>query len=236
MSPLLFNGRFRLICMIAGMVLLLPAGSLAQSKNQQLTQVADKTSPENTLELALYYYNNDDLSGRAEQLLKRLLTRRYEGTPQSEAAQYYLAAYYQRRFYLSREKQKDPDWNALKQSVVEYRNHTDKYYGAGTHKWLNESFFNLAMVYLQLGEPSTALNELSKMKEAAGLDPAVYIYQIVWSSQTQDVIDSNLPAAQLADYAKKVVQENGNNFDKAVLLIQKWCQGQRVRGYKSASN
>ena len=96
---LLFNRRFRRICMIAGMVLLLPAGSLAQSE-KQFAQVTDRTSPENTLELALYYYNNDDLSGRAEQLLKRLLTRRYEGTPQSEEAQYYLGAYYQRRFYL----------------------------------------------------------------------------------------------------------------------------------------
>ena len=74
MSPLVFNQRFRQICMIAGMVLLLPAGTLAQSKNQQLTQVTDKTPPETTLELALYYYNNDDFSGRAEQLLKRLLT------------------------------------------------------------------------------------------------------------------------------------------------------------------
>lgn len=235
MSPLLFNGRFRRICMIAGMVLLLPAYSLAQSPNQQ-ARLTDKTSPENTLDLALYYYNNDDLSGRAEQLLKRLLTRRYDGTPESETAQYYLGAYYQRRYYLSREKKGDPDWNALKQSALEYRNYTDNYYRRGNHKWLTESFFNLAMVYLQLGEPWNAVNELSKMKEAAGIDPAVYIYQIVWSSQTQDVIDTNLPAAQLADYAKKVVQENGNNFERAVLLIQKWCQGQRVKSYKSNAN
>ena len=142
MSPLLFNRRFRRFCMIAGMVLLLPAGSLAQAENNAAAQVS---SPQSTLDLALYYYNNDDLDDRAEQLLKRLLTKRYEGTPQSEAAQYYLGAYYQRRFYLCREKRGDPDWSALKDAAVEYRNHTDKYYGGGTHKWLNDAFFNLAI-------------------------------------------------------------------------------------------
>jgi hypothetical protein len=235
MSPL-FNQRFRQICMIAGMVLLLPAGILAQSKKPQAAQMADNTSPQGTLDLAMYYYNNDDLEDDAKELFKRLLTPRYKNTPQSETAQYYLAAYYQRRFYLCREKRGDPDWSALRDAVVQYRKYTDNYYGGEKHKWLNESFFNLAMVYLQLGEPWNAVNELSKMRKAAEIDPAVYIYQIVWSSQSQDVIDSDLPAAQLADYAKKVVQENGNNFDKAVLLIQKWCQGQRVKSYKSASN
>ena len=226
MSVLLFNRRFRRFCMIAGVVLLLPAGSLAQSKSNKAAQITD--TPQSTLELALYYYNNDDLDDRAEQLFKRLTSRRYDGTPESESAQFYLAAYYQRRFYMCRDKQGDPDWSALKEGREAYRAYTDKYYVGGTHKWLNESFFNLAMVNLQLGEPEAALNELSKMREAAEKDPAVYIYQIVWSSQPQDVIDANLPAVELAHYATKVINHYGRDFDKAVLLIQKWCQSQRV--------
>ena len=224
MSSLLFNRRFRRLCMIAGMVLLLPAGSLAQSQAPQTEQTA-----QSKLDLAVHYYNTDDLNKRAEELLKQLLIKRYDGTPQSESAQYYLAAYYQRRFYLCSEKQGDPDWSALKQGRDEYRKYTDKYYHDGTHKWLNESFFNLAMVYLQLGEPWNAVNELGKMKKAAEVDPGVYIYQIVWSSQSQDVIDSSLPAAKLADYALKVIHENGKDFDRVVLLIKRWCQGQRVK-------
>ena len=117
-----------------------------------------------------------------------------------------------------------------------YRAYTDRYYGGGTHQWLNESFFNLAMVHLQRNEPGEALNELSKMRKAVEIDPTVYIYQIVWSPQSQDVIDASLPAAQLADYALKVVHENRKgkdfDFDRAVLMIQKWCQGQRVRQFK----
>ena len=230
MSSLLFNRRFRMLCMIAGMVLLLTAVSLAQSPNAQTDQRA-----QSKLDLALHYYNTDDLNKRAEDLLKQLLIKRYDGTPQSESAQYYLGAYYQRRFYLCREKRGDPDWSALKDGRDAYRAYTDRYYTAGTHQWLNESFFNLAMVHLQLNDPWNAVNELEKMKKAAEIDPGVYIYQIVWSSQSQDVIDSSLPAAKLADYALKVVEEVANenkeyfNVDKAVLLIQKWCQGQRVK-------
>ena len=227
MSSLLFNRRFHRLCMIAGMVLLLPPGSLAQSPVAQTDQTAQIK-----LDLALHHYDTDDLDKRAEDLLKQLLIRRYDGTPQSETAQYYLGAYYQRRFYLCSVKQGDPDWSALKQGRDEYRKYTDKYYNAGTHKWLNDSFFNLAMVYLQLGEPWNAVNELEKMKKAAEIDPVVYIYQIVWSSQSYDVIDSSLPADKLADYALKVIKENGQDFGRAVVLIQKWCQGQRVKAYQ----
>ena len=222
MSSLLFTRCFRWLCMIAGMVLLLPAVSLAQSLPAQTDQLAQRQ-----LDLALHYYNTDDLNKRAEELLKQVL-KRYDGTAESESAQYYLAAYYQRRFYLCSIKQGDPDWSALKQGRDEYRTYTDKYYNRGTRQWLNESFFNLAMVYLQLGEPWNAVNELEKMKKAAEIDPGVYIYQIVWSPQSQDVIDSSLPAAKLADYALKVIHENGKDFDRAVLLIQRWCQGQRI--------
>lgn len=243
MAPLLLNAPFRRICMIAGMVLLLPASSLAQRKGSQSAQVTDRSSPQGTLELALYHYNNEDLDKRAEDLLKQLLTRRYDGTSESETAQYYLGAYYQRRYYLCSVKRGDPDWSALKDAITQYRNYTDKYYSGGSHKWLNESFFNLAMVHLQRNDPGPASDELRKMKEAARIDPGVYIYRIVWSAQPQDVIDASLPAAQLADYALNVVNEVANeartqdkkyiNFDKAVLLIQRWCQGQRVRGLNS---
>ncbi len=227
MSSLLFNRRFRRLCMIAGMLLLLPSGSLAQSPTAQNDKMA-----QSKLDLALHHYNTDDLNTRAKDLLEQLLIKRYDGTPQAETAQYYLAAYYQRRFYLCSVKQGDPDWSALKQGRDEYRNYTDKYYNAGTRQWLNDSFFNLAMVFLQLGEPENAVYELEKMKKAAELDPAVYIYQIVWSSQSSDVIDSSLPADKLADYALKVIKENEKDFGRAVMLIQKWCQGERAKTYQ----
>jgi hypothetical protein len=119
------------------------------------------------------------------------------------------------------------DWNSLKQAAVEYRKYTDQFYKQGKHTWLSDSFFNLAIVNLQLGDRGRALEELSKMKDASILDPSVYIYQLVWSPQSQSVIDAYLPTARLADYTTSVVMTKDYYFEMALLLIQKWSQSQR---------
>jgi hypothetical protein len=230
MSSQILSSGFGRICLIAAAALLLPAASIAQppqSSAQKASQKVSPSSPQGMLDLALYYYNNDDISGKAEKSLQQLLTKKNEQSPQYETAQYYLAAYYQRKFYLQLTKKRYSDWNTLKQAAAEYRKYTDRFYKQGKHTWLSDSFFNLAMVNLQLGEPAKALEELSKLKGAAQVDPTVYIYQIVWSPQSQSVIDAYLPSARLADYTQSVVTSKDYYFDKALLLIQKWCQSQR---------
>ena len=220
----------RRICLIAAVALLLPSGSLARAREnfgQKAAQKVSPSSPQGMLDLALYYYNNDDITGKAEKSLQQLLTKKNEQTPQYETAQFYLGAYYQRKFYLELTKQHYYDWNTLKQAAIEYRKYTDRFYKQGKHTWLSDSFFNLAIVNLQLDERSKALEELSKMKGASQIDPTVYIYQIVWSPQSQSVIDAYLPTARLADYTQSVVNSKDYYFDKALLLIQKWCQSQR---------
>ena len=216
-------------CLIAVVALLLPVSSLAQpqqTSNQGYSKKVAQTSPQAMLELALYYYNNDDTTGRAEESFKRLLTRYDVQIPQYEAAQYYLAAYYQRKFYLQSAKG-EPDWNALKQAAVEYRNYTDQFYKQGKHSWLSDAFFNLAIVNLQLGEPWKAVDELSKMRDAAEIDPTVYIYQVVWSPQSESVIDAYLPTTKLGDYTMSLVRRKDYEFERALVQIQKWCQSQR---------
>src|ERR1041384_4601647 len=197
MSSQILSSGFRRICLIAAIALLLPAGSLARSR-ENFGQKVSPSSPQGMLDLALYYYNNDDISGKAEKSLQQLLTKKNEQSPQYETAQYYLAAYYQRKFYLQLTKKRYSDWNTLKQAAAEYRKYTDRFYKQGKHTWLSDSFFNLAMVDLQLGEPAKALEELSKLKGAAQVDPTVYIYQIVWSPQSQSVIAAYLPSPRLA--------------------------------------
>jgi len=224
------------VCLIAAIALLLPIESLARSGmntahgvSQKSRRRATSSSPQEMLDLALYYYNNDDISGKAEQSFQQLLTSKYEQTPQYETAQFYLAAYYQRKFYLQLAKGGEKDWNALKQAAVEYRKYTDKFYKTGTHTWLNDSFFNLALVKLQLNENSAAIDELLKVKYAERLDSTVYIYQVVWSSKSQSVVDAYIPAARLAEYSLSVVQAKDYYFEKAVLQIQKWCQATATR-------
>lgn len=210
------SSRFRCVCLMAAMVLLVPAATSAQKAS----------TPQAKLDLALYYYNNDDLTEKAEQGFKQLLKERYEQTPQYEMAQYYLASYYQRKFYIQLAKRRYRDWDTLKQAAAEYRNYTDKFYKRGNQTWLSDAFFNLAMVYLQLDDRSSAINELSKMRHAAKIDSSVYIYQVVWSPQSQTVVDDYVPSSRLAEYSLSLAQNN-EVFDRTVLLIQKWCQSQR---------
>ena len=227
-SQILSSG-FRRTCLIAAIGLLLPVGSLARSREssqQDFARKASPASPQGMLDLALYYYNNDDLTGRAEESFQRLLTRHNEQTPQYETGQYYFAAYFQRKFYLQSTKG-HYDWNALKRAAVEYRKYTDQFYNQGDHTWLSDAFFNLAIVNLQLGEPWKALEELSKMRDASSIDPKVYIYQVVWSPHPQTVVDAYLPTTRLADYTVSVVGSKDYYFEKALVQIQKWCQGQR---------
>lgn len=227
----ILSSRVRRTLLIATIALLLPAASLAQPQenapNKGFSQKVSPTSPQGMLELAMYYYNNDDVTGRAEESFQRLLTRTHEQTPQYETGQYYLAAYYQRKFYLQLARGQR-DWNTLKQASLEYRKYTDRFYNQGKRTWLSDSFFNLAIVHLQLNESDKAFEELAKMKNASAIDPTVYIYQIVWSPQSQSVIDASLPSARLADYTLSVTQTKGYYFESAVLQIQKWCQGQRA--------
>ena len=220
---------FRRTCLIVAIATLLPVVGLAQPQEKagaQHPQAAAQTSAQSALDLALYYYNSDDTTGKAEESFKRLLTRYNVQTAEYETGQYYLAAYYQRKFYLQSTKG-ERDWNALKQSAIEYRKYTDQFYKQGKHTWLCDSFFNLALVHLQLGEPTKAFEELSKMRDASSLDPHVYIYQVVWSPQSQSVVDAYLPTERLADYTISVVQCKDYYFERAVLQIQKWCQSQR---------
>lgn len=220
------------ICLATVAVLLFSfvglGNQVKKSRSAARAQRPAAQTPQQILALGLYYFNNDDISGNAEKTLKQLLDKKYQGTNEAESAQYYLACYYQRKFYLQRAKRRIDEWNTLKQAAAEFRNYTDNYYSKGRSVWLSDSFFNLAMVYLQLGEPWNANNELSKIRAASARDPNIYLYQIVWSSQSQDVIDSNLPASRLADYAISVVKSNPYYFEKSASMIKQWCQGQKA--------
>lgn len=204
------------------------------SASQQTAQQAVKraSSPQEILALGTYYFNNDDVSGRAEQSFRQLLMASYVGTEEAESAQYFLASYYERKFYIQRAKWRRDDWNSLKQAVVEYRRYTDKYYSSGKSKWLSDAFFNLAIVYMQLGDSRSAFNELSKIRSAAARDPMIYVYQIIWSRQSKDVIDADLSAVRLGDITLSLMVDGNSYFEQRVAALTQWCQGQKVKkGY-----
>ena len=233
----MFSNRLILcrICVTASILLLLPGAVLGQTtrrkaptRNRVAVQTPTTSSSKATLDLAMYYYNSGDISGKAEQAFKKVL-QNYERTPEYETAQYFLAAYYQRKFYLQQAKnpEKQPDWNGLKQSIPEYLKYTSKFGKEGKHTWLSDAFFNLALVYLRVGDIDSAKGALWRIKEASVKDPTIYIHQVVWSPQSQTVVDAQLSASQLADYTLSLVQGKDYYFDKAVLQLQKWAQAHR---------
>lgn len=187
------------------------------------------TSPREILALGIYHYNNDDISGLAEQFFRQLLTPRYAETEEAESARYFLASYYERKFYIQRAKWRKDDWDSLKRAAAEYRLYTDQYYKSGTAKWLSDAFFNLAIVDMQLNENQSAVEELSKIRGAAERDPTIYVYQIVWSPQSKDVIDAALSAVRLGDITLSLTAKGDGYFEQRVAALTLWCQGEKSR-------
>jgi hypothetical protein len=202
------------------------------------TQVPRCTTAERCLSLGIYYYNNDDISDQAVRQFNLVMSR-YARSPQAEQAQYFLASYYQRKYYIQLRRQQRNDRRLLQLAANEYKKYTDRYYRNGSGQWLADAFFNLGIVYLQVNDPGSAGNELSKMRDASGRDGSVYLYEIIWSPSPDDVIDSYVAARPLANFAlsilygKNSVQQrnagDSNSFDQKVLMLRKWCQSQKSR-------
>ena len=196
------------------------------------------TTAEQCLSLGVYYYNNDDITDKAVKQFNLVMTK-YAGSKQAEMAQYFLASYYQRKYYIQLRRQRKDDRKLLELAANEYKKYTDRYYRNGSGQWLADAFFNLGLVYLQVNDSGRAGNELSKMRDASGRDGSVYVYEIVWSPSPEDVIDSYVAAKPLADLALAILsgkssmqQRNaggGDSFDQKVSMLRKWCQLQKSK-------
>ncbi len=235
-----------LLAAIAAGCLLAPPTAPAQQQQQQQSRstrpapssAGQATSAKQLLSAAVYAYNHDDISPKTEQQFRALLTPKYQGTQEAESARYFLASFYQRKFYIQRKKSGKDDWESLKAARQEFKNYTDAYYRPNA-KWLADSFFNLALVNWQLGDKGGAYNELQKMAAAARNDGSVYIYEVIWSQSSQDVVDAYLPTQNLAAYTlsllsgnarqynqSKIANDSNQSFEQAVRSIRQWCQGQ----------
>ncbi|HEX8070994.1 MAG TPA: hypothetical protein VF546_13645 [Pyrinomonadaceae bacterium] len=220
----------RLLAALAALGLcLLAAAALAQkcpapgARCRAPQAVPKSSTAKQLLASGLYYYNHDDTCDNAAQFFRALLTPKYRGTEEAESAQYFLASYYQRKFYVKRAQWRCDDWDALKTAQREFKVYTDNYYHAHA-QWLGDAFFNLALVNWQLDDKQAARNELTKMRDAAGYDDSVYVYEIIWSLNTEDVVDSSLSTRKLSDCA---LNNFNQPFDRAVTAMRQWSQGQR---------
>jgi len=206
------------------------SAAVAQPKTPQTL------TPRQALARAHFYYNNDDITDTAANQY-RLVIKSFPGTEEAETAQYYLGSYYQRKYYIVKERLGRADEVPLDRSGSEYRAYISSFFNAGSHKWLADAHFNLALVYLQRGD-SRAEDTVSALARISTLDASVYIYQVVWSRKYGTVVDYSVPAHQLAEFMLGIIKSSKPprapsplDFGIMVAKITAWCQSRRGQPY-----
>lgn len=189
-------------------------------------------SPKELLDRGIAYYNNDDVTDKAVTVLRTILTR-YSTSPEAEDAQYYLASYYQRKFYIIKRNKGRNDQLSLTRARTEYANYTRTYFKKGSKKWLSDAFFNLALVHFQLNDSQKGVWELNKMCDYWWMDTEVYLYEVIWSPDAADVIDGSFNSYSLGDFVRTYETQNPkHSFQDLVNMIERWCRATKSQKKK----
>lgn len=182
------------------------------------------TGPAQLFALGHFYLENDDVSDKAADNFKKVITD-YPSSQEAAKAQFFLASYYQRKFYIMQNKN-ETKTSYLHDARREFEKYIEKYPEDSSCQCLSDAHFNLALVNLRLGEKAPAQKSLYAIKKTSIYDPAVYINQVVWSSNSKDVIDSHFDAVRLADQTYTI---SSMEFGQFVILLKKWCQSMKSR-------
>jgi TolA-binding protein len=206
--------------------LTLPAAPATAQKGGGQRRAAAGNTPEEIFSLGFFYYNNSDIrDDNAAKQFQRVI-KNYPKSEEAERAQFFLASYYQRKYYIRKERYGEPDPDALNAAENEYAKYIRDYPNGGPCQCLSDAYFHLALVHLQQGNHNAARHQLTRLSEEAGKDPAVYVYQVVWSSNSNDVIDSHFDAKSLAEHTSRI---SGLPFSDAVSLLKRWCRDQKSK-------
>jgi TolA-binding protein len=173
-----------------------------------------------------FAYENFDTSDTAPNNFRQVIVK-YPGSPEAESAQYFLGSFYQRKYQLKAKETGVGSADTLDEARRAYEDYIRKYpTGNGPCQCLSDAYFNLALVYFQLGKPAVARAQLEKIRSSYERDHWVYIYQVVSSPNQKDVIDSHFDAVRLADYTSKIT---GLPFDTAATLLKQWCRSEKSK-------
>ena len=202
----------------------------AQAQPQQQTSQSKAI-----LAQADLYYKNDDITKDRAAGLYRQVRDKFPTSKDAETAQYFLASYYHRKFYIQREKELQENLAALIEAGAQYEDYVNRYaWRSKSPDWLSDAYFNLALISLQRGDTFKAEQWLGKMYGASPSDQKVYVYQVIWSPNARDVIDSNYDAKALAEYANSLVyaqrQRKLSSFNSIVDKLKAWCNSQKRSG------
>lgn len=226
------------LALILAPIVALAASMTAQQRNPRtVTRTSD---PKAALAVADLYYKNNDITDRAATEYRKVRDQ-FPRSKEAETAQYFLGSYYHRKFYILKEKKLREDWGTLVEAQGQYEDYVNRYaWKSNTPTWLADAYFNLALVFLQRGDNKRAEESLGKMYGAAPYDRQTYVYHVIWSPNSSDVIDSNFDSRQLAEYTNSLVYTYGYNLKQrqgppidnpfAVIVdnVKRWCRGKKT--------
>jgi len=173
------------------------------------------------------YYSSDDITDKAATEYRKVKNSpKYRGTKTGGAAQYLYASYYHRKFYIVREKMQKEDEEAIHKAQKEYGDYISDYRRAAPPEYLSDSYFNLALIWLEYGHRNEAVEQLGNLRAAARQDPTVYIYDVIWSPRSGDRVEGYYNAAQLADVTQNLIGR-GLSTPEVVAGIRDWCRNHR---------
>ena len=184
-------------------------------------QVMAQSGAEQMLKEGGRYQALDDTSDRAADVYQQLI-RNHPKTAEAEAAQFFLGAYYSRKFYIIESKSNVQDWGSLNRAEQELYAYIGKYPNG---LYLADAYHTLALSALRRGYSENAKKLWMLMREVAAKDRKVYIYRITWSTYSEDVIKGYCDTGALSDVALSMLDKQ-LSFDQVVPLLTNWARGQ----------
>jgi hypothetical protein len=209
------------VCLIAA---LFPDPAPAQRRQRRPSMVRCTTASQ-CVSLGVFYMNNDDVSDRAADHFRVVVTK-YGDSPDAERAQYFLGSYYQRKFYIQRQRNRRQDAALLHSARAEYEKYARYYAMKGSGKWLGDAYFGAALTAVELGDVAAAKTFAERMQDVAARDSSVYVYQVVWSRDRRDIVDDYIDTRALAAQVQALA---GSPADQFISDLTKWCQTQSAR-------
>lgn len=213
-------------CLFSLLVLTMvfPASSLGNAYGASAPSAL--SSAKDLLKKANYYYSVDDITDRAADTYRELLAK-YPKSREAEQAQFYLGLYFHKKFYCLRYKGGKVDaWSAFNEAERALNTYVKNYSSRGTRAYLTDSYFVLALIYLQRGSDTNkqqAASYLNSMATAASRDSRVFIQDIVWTPNTRANLNVACDAKKLAA-AGLGSMKRFKSFDQLVDDLRNWCR------------
>ena len=208
------------IRVFAATVISLASVSQHASHSQSTVQFSPQSAAQ-ILKEATYYHGIDDTTDRAADRYRQLLLK-FPNSSQAEEAQFYLGTYYEKKFFILESRNKVQDWTSFNQAEEALNGYIKKYQARGFRTYLADAYYNLAIISLRRGYMDKAKGLMQQMKTDAGKDRTVYIYKVVWSPRTDDIIKSNCDTSKLASGTLDSIG-NDSSFGRIIGRMRDWC-------------